>query len=328
MERFAGSAGFQPAREKKPAGMPALPVTACAALLVLSLAAPAQEKPVPRDLPVAPGAVVDPGDFRCSRALGALPAGWTVLPLDAHVLSCAADDLGDLRLVDAGKRQIPYLLESEEKPLEIELPAPEPLPAAGGRSRFRLALPYRSLPGGKLVLSTDARIFERPVRLLRPASSARGEAVLASAVWRHDEPRTAAPTLELDLPRRAGGEIELAIDNADNPPLPLTSARLELPAHRLRFHAPDSAAESGLTLLYGRPKLPAPRYDLALLAGRAREISAQNAYLPTAPREEAESRSWLSSRKGIWAVLAGTILALLGLLARLLKTAPEARLEE
>lgn len=293
------------------------------ASVMLCLPAAAQEKPAPRDLPVAPGAAVDPADFRCSRRLGALPAGWTVLPLDAHVLSCAASDLSDLRLVDLKKRQIPYLLEPGETPLEIELPEPEPLPAAGGRSRFRLDLPYGNLVGGRLAFSTRARVFEREVTLRRPASSPRGEAVLAAAVWRHTDPQTAAPTLELELPRRLGRELELVIEDADNPPLPLTSVRLLLPARQLRFHAPDSAVESGLTLLYGRPRLPAPRYDLALLASRAREIPAQTAYLPAAPREAAGGPSWLSSRGWIWGILGGTVLALLALLARLLGARPE-----
>lgn len=297
----------------------------CAAVLAILTAAVVwaamalADEPAERELPVAPGAVIDRAEFGCSRPLPKAAAGWTLLPLDVHVLSCAATDLADLRLIDGRGRQIPYLLEAGEKPLAVDLPAPEPLAERRGGHRFRLTLPYRSLPGARLHLATSARVFERTLQLERPAESARGTAILAEARWSHADAGQPTPELELDLPRRAGRELTLVVEDADNAPLPITGARLTLPAFRLRFFYPH--LEGGrLTLLYGRRDLDAPRYDLALMAADARQAPARTLSLPPAPAGDGESGG-LAEGKGIWLLLGLAIAALLALLARLLKPA-------
>jgi hypothetical protein len=54
----------------------------------------------------------------------------------------------------------------------------------------------------------------------------------------------------------------ITIDNGDDPPLPLTSVRLEMAERDLCFDATPAAS---YTLFYGDPALAAPRYDFAKL---------------------------------------------------------------
>src|SRR5262249_52749724 len=57
------------------------------------------------------GGLIDPKPFRYSRTIPDSPPGLAALLLDAAVLAHSRSDLGDLRIVDANNRQIPYLLE-------------------------------------------------------------------------------------------------------------------------------------------------------------------------------------------------------------------------
>jgi Protein of unknown function (DUF3999) len=56
--------------------------------------------------------------------------------------------------------------------------------------------------------------------------------------------------------------VQIAIDNGDDPPLPITAIRLEARQRKLCFDAPTTQP---LTLFYGDNTLPAPRYDYARL---------------------------------------------------------------
>jgi hypothetical protein len=110
-------------------------------------------------------------------------------------------------------------------------------------------------------------------------------------------------------------EIDIAVSEGDNAPLPIESAVLLLPSYALRFNAPPGA----LSIVYGNSTISAPRYDLALLTDRlltepARTISFAR---PAIARPEAASRE----RKYFWLVIGGAAVLLLVLLARLLGAA-------
>lgn len=61
---------------------------------------------------------------------------------------------------------------------------------------------------------------------------------------------------------QSSASVEIAIDNGDDPPLPLTSVRLETRQRKLCF---DALSASPLTLFYGDPSLNAPQYEYARL---------------------------------------------------------------
>jgi hypothetical protein len=276
------------------------------------------------------GAAVDPAGFRYRREVPAGPPGLTSLLLDAAVLS-RSPDLSDLRIADAQGRQVPYLLERRGEPLSLALAAlarqakKDDPPSL---SRYRLELPYPSLPSARLVLATTARVFEREVRLVEvpePALEPRGdrepgERTVAQAFWRHADPDSPAPELTLEIPRSPATRFDLVVEEGDNAPLPLGPPHLLLPANRLRFFYP---AGDPLKLLYGQPGLPAPRYDLALLAPRLLGESAREIALGPTLREGPQPDTAATGRKIFWGSLVGAVLVLLLILGRLLRGQPE-----
>lgn len=59
---------------------------------------------------------------------------------------------------------------------------------------------------------------------------------------------------------QSGALVEVAVNNGDDIPLPISSVRLEMRERRLCFNATSNAP---LTLFYGDPELNAPQYDYA-----------------------------------------------------------------
>lgn len=275
------------------------------------------------------GAALDLAGFRVSRSIPTGPAGLTALRLDAAVLA-ASPDLSDVRIATADGRQVPYLLETLDEPLVLKLPAPQraedPRPRSGpgeaGRlSFYRVELPFERLPASRLELESTARVFSRRVAVLRERFGGRPEtagtfAEVASGAWENADPDRKAPALLLHLHAGEGRELVVSIDDGDNAPVPLVRASLLLPAQRLRFVREEGVA---LTLVYGQAGLAPPRYDLELLASRLLGAPAFEAALaPPAP--EAVERE--AGPKLFWAALVGAVVALLLLVARLLRRGP------
>lgn len=267
------------------------------------------------------GGAIDIASFRYARRVPLGSAGLSTLPLDAAVL--AHSRMGDVRIATPEGHQVPYLLERLDEPLSVALPDLERVTSSReptSRSRYRVRLPYAGLPASRLVLHTDARVFERQVTLemLPPAEEdprvRRGPITISSTTWRNADPELTAPALTLDLPRLSGGELSLVVDEGDNAPLPLREPTLLLPSYRLRFFRD---AHTPLTLLYGRLDLEAPRYDLALLAPRLLGAPAQD----VVPGSEHATTDVTGVTPTIvfWCALALAVLALIVLIARLLR---------
>jgi hypothetical protein len=261
------------------------------------------------------GAPLEVDEFRYARKIFPGQPGLVTLPLDAAVL--AHSSLGDLRLADMKGRQIPYLLEDAPRPLLLDLPKPERMEETPS-SRYRLRMPYSTLPASRLLIETPAGVFERPVELEGPRSR-RGQPrwSVAPGVWRHTDPGRPAPPLALDLPARLGTTVDLLLDEGDNAPLPLGRVRLEIPTYRLRFFHPGGG---DVRLLYGRKGLRAPRYDLSLIASQL-DPAAREARLGSEPRSGAAGDIGDCSRvpRGLfWGALGAAVVVLLLVLARLL----------
>ncbi|HYM61501.1 MAG TPA: DUF3999 family protein [Thermoanaerobaculia bacterium] len=263
------------------------------------------------------GAAVDAKKFRSSRPLGDAPRGLTSLLLDPDVL-INSPSLADVRLVDSSGKQVPYLIEHRDEPIRIDLtiPARKQDPQDAATSIYALTFPYGSLPAGaKLVLTTSAHVFDRNVTLRTAADTRTGRqpSVIGTATWRSTETDLPAPALIFEPVQGHG--VEIAINEGDNAPLPLTTARVLLPSYALRFYHPGTA----LTLVYGNTEASAPRYDLALLAPRLFGESAREISLAAAtPAEKSDGGSAMETRL-FWGGLVAAVLVLLALLARVLK---------
>jgi hypothetical protein len=280
------------------------------------------------------GAAIDPKTFRWTRTIPPGEPGLTALTLDAAVL--AHSRITDVRIARADGRQVPYILERLEEPLRIDLPVLEfvPTPSATGsefstpdlgrtQSHYRLHFPYDSLPPSRLVLTTPARVFRRALRVevVRPPAlndgrRGRWRETVASSAWSHADEGTPALPLTLWLPAIHGAEAYLVVDEGDNSPLPLTPPTLLLPTYRLRFYR--DRPDAPLSLLYGRPGLGAPTYDIALLAPELVGAAATE----VAPGGESAGGAAAAGRipyAVFWAVLGAAVLAMIGLIGRLLK---------
>lgn len=271
-------------------------------------------------LPTA-GAMIDVAGFRYARSLPLGTPGLTTLPLDAAAL--AHGTLANVRIATADGHQVPFLVERMDEPLSVTLPPPERVTSKGelaSRSRYRIRLPYSGLPEGRLVVHTDARVFDREVALqIQPSADddprARiGPITLATTSWRHADPELPAPALTIELPELRVGELTLVIDEGDNAPLPIRDAALLLPAYRLRFFRD---AHTPLTFLYGRSDLTPPRYDLALLAPRLLGAPAHD--VVAGPEREGADVTGVTPTIVFWCALGAAVLVLIVMIARLLR---------
>jgi len=259
------------------------------------------------------GAPVDRDQFRYERAIPPARRGVTRLLLDADVLT-RSRRLDDVRIVDAETRQVPYIVESSDAPLALELPV-QRSEGSAQTSRYALQLPYDHFPSGsRLVIRTDARVFDRNVTLQRLPDDrrTRGEESLASTAWRGTDPSLAAPPLSFDVPVSDARALELRIDEGDNAPIPVTSVSLLIPSASLRFYHPGTP----LRLLYGNEGVAAPHYDLSLLAPRVLAEPARDLSLSAAVAAEEGERDG-TERKIFWVVIAAVAVLLLVVLARL-----------
>ncbi|HUL73042.1 MAG TPA: hypothetical protein VLT86_08065, partial [Vicinamibacterales bacterium] len=125
----------------------------------------------------------------------------------------------------------------------------------------------------------------------------------------------AALTLSLPVASPDATVLTLVVDEGDNSALPISTVQLVLPSYRLRFVRPGGA----IRLVYGSA-IAAPQYDLALLApavlGAAVADVSMAAEVPTPAA--AATEPFISPRT-FWVVLIAAVVALLGVLAALLR---------
>jgi hypothetical protein len=116
--------------------------------------------------------------------------------------------------------------------------------------------------------------------------------------------------------------IEVIIDNGDDPPLKIRSARLQQCEHRLYFDAPASGA---LTLYYGDEKLDPPVYDYAKLFLLAKDaapaqLGAEQANAAYTGRPD--ERPWTERHPAVlWIAIVAAVLILGAIALRSMKTA-------
>jgi hypothetical protein len=298
----------------------------CGGVLLLDAQAPP---------PTTGGARIDRTSFGHQRRIPPGAAGVSILRLDLGAL--ADSELADIRLVTAGGFQVPYVLEADDEPLRVAL-APllavdEPQVASRlsqrqGRSRsvYQIVFPVDGMPPCDLVLETTARVFEREVSLLVKDGRRRGRGAgdwetAAWASWRHADPDTPPAPLVLRLPRLpvpGSATCRLVVDEGDNQALPIATPTIVLRTYRLRFmrESPDE-----MWLVYGKPGLTAPQYDLALLDARL-PLSEAHEVTAAAERPASGHEADGGSRAAFWAVLIAAVLALLVIVARLLMAQP------
>jgi hypothetical protein len=281
----------------------------------------------------AVGSALDPTLFKFVRTIPSGEARLITVPLDGAALAHSASGgaaFSDVRVIDAGGRQIPYLVERASEPLTVDIDlerlqtAPRSVPPArSARSIYRARLPFRRLPASRLVLPTSARVFDRVVTVgveREPHERRRDvwlDQIFATR-WMHADQDSPAVALTAVVPSIDSTDLLVIVDEGDNAPLPIGRAQLLLPAYRLRLFRPAATA---LRVAYGRADLEQPQYDLALLGPQV--LGAPAAEVPLdVERPQAEtagSMPTLVSPRLFWLALGTAAFVLVGLIVRLLK---------
>ncbi len=301
----------------------------------------------PRFTPLAPmaflaarGATADTSRWTVARALriGGRDDIYT-LTLAPADLAHLRPDLGDIRLVDGERRQVPYVLEPRAAASKVALSVQPGTPRAGAArtSAWQLAVPatmpdaapQSAAPLTALELTFADAFYTRPAVLLAlDRRSPHGLRVLQQGTLRASRRVTGTPepqVFALDDERTT--TLALEVGDGDNAPLTLTRAEAVVWVPRITF----KAGPGDYRLLFGNPDAAPPTYDLAglrqdVLAYSAIPIDATAIQPPALNRDYARgARDVLSSlERGplLWGALGVSIVALLWLTRRILKTPP------
>jgi hypothetical protein len=298
----------------------------------------------PRFVPLAPmaflpsrGAAADTSKWITSRDLE-LAGGDDVytLTLGAADLAYLRPDLGDLRIVDGERRQVPYVLEPRAAAARVTLAVHGAAPRAGApkTSAWEIVMPsddatLSAVPLAALELFFRETFYARPVTLLVPDPRApHGKRLLQQATLRASRRTTGTPEPQtFDLGDLRTPTLGLEISDGDNAPLTLTRADAVVWVPRLTF----KAAAGKYRLLFGNAEATPPTYDLADLRQDVLAYSAipvdpaalrPGGFNPDYARGARDVVSSLDGGPLLWGVLGFSVLALLWLTRRILKAPP------
>ena len=215
----------------------------------------------------AVGAPLSSERFRLQQALRFLGEGGPdiyAVTLDPATLGLLRSDLGDVRIVDAQDRQVPYVLSADADEVRAELlRAPEPRPRL---SRYRLtaggaaAGPALALPLQAVELLVRDTFYSRPFRLLKDSPEDGSPRIVLSGTLRRQGDDGGLHSLPLSGERQR--ELFLEIDDQDNPPLTIERISAVVRAPRLFFKLMPG---DGYRLLLGDPESSPPHYDIESL---------------------------------------------------------------
>jgi hypothetical protein len=252
--------------------------------------------------------------------------------LTAEDLGVSRPDLGDLRLVDASDRQVPYVLFADAGEESVTLSASEEASEARAISRYILDTPKAldaesaPLPLRRLELDFAEAFFDRPARIFVRAVGGgrrRSDDVLFAGRLSRAAGRKDPLVIPLDGAFRR--EMVLEIDEGDNAPLTLESARAAVSVPRVAL----KARPGPLRMVLGNAEAGAPRYDIDALRREVVSYSAeplQASALAPNPAFRRRAADYLRDAPPtllLWAALGGAVLALLYLTARLIKPGAE-----
>ncbi len=263
-----------------------------------------------------PGAPLDAAAYRYRRALTATPSseGLVRLRLGIEDLHKARSDLADLRIVDGESRQWAYLLRRSGSQEARDLPV-DSVETEDGETAYSFTLPVESVELSRLSLEFPEPYFDRAFRLEGMLEDQEVVLVRGRLNRRIGDPR---PVL-MTFPARRVDTLTLTIDDGDDAPLELASARARLPVADLYFAAPAGEYE----LLLGDSEASAPRYELARV--RKVVLAVASGVAKAGPLEENPAfASWkrLGSARGaqkalLWVALALAIVLLSWMTLRL-----------
>jgi hypothetical protein len=213
---------------------------------------------------------------------------WTMLHEQATLFDLPAEGLSLLELdFEPGEYRYLRVVWNDRSSGRLPLPrrvtarllegSPPPPPLAArlsfdqrasepGRSRYRVVLPAPGLPIAGLELEVGTSYVLRPARVTeaRLSGSEIRPVVLGQTTLRrvvHED--LVASAMEIPVSRSTEAEVEIEVDDGDNPPIDLKTVTARFaPQPWIYFESPDGRP---LTARYGASGLRAPSYDLVAL---------------------------------------------------------------
>jgi hypothetical protein len=279
--------------------------------------AEAQDRGERSALPEAPrGPSIDTRSFRTKRPI-TLPSSGRLAYLDLEGVAPAA--AGFVRIVDAAGRQVPFVLESEQRRVRAALQFS--ISSADRKTTARVTGFRASEPLHALELSASApTYFRRPLEVYEVLNDERGPTTrrtLGSGVW-EKRPEAAAADFRIEIAAATGVEMFVEFDDGDNAPVSLSGVTGVLSRSRVDFLFNPGDA---LFLLSDPETGTFAKYDLSLLEDALLRAPALAAKVPPLPRVQSGPEAERPRRPWFWLVVAGAFLLVVLALLRALKGA-------
>jgi hypothetical protein len=268
-----------------------------------------------------PGAAIDTRAFARRRTIVVQPSpeGLSRLRLGPDDLAALRADLADLRIVDAGSHQWPYLVERGDAAVEVPLVVS---PSSKNRvTTYRLTSSVDPLTVDRLSVDTDVPFFDREFRLSGDVDDDK-DVVLTQGRFSRNAGDPTSQTIGFGAARVT--RLELRIEDGDDAPLAIRSIRALCPVPDIYVAAPAGS----YTLLLGATDLAAPSYELervrdVVLSVGSGEVSPQ--LLEANPGHNLTAR--LTQGKGpgqtlLWVSLIAAVVILGALTLRLARNEP------
>jgi len=271
------------------------------------------------------GARIDLAAWKFRKRVQTSKAGAQQIEMDPDVLSRAARDQRDLRIVTED-RQLPFLFERPSISRSVPLsPTAANDPKKPRLSRWSLKLPQAGIPIDRIICAAGSALFQREMHLLEEVADERGDTFpreLGRATWKKVPSETTREfAIQLDVAPKSS-TLLLETENGDNPPIDLHDFRGYYPVTRLVFKAASDSTQP-IWIYYKNPDAALPRYDVTLIADQLFRADLASATL--GPQENTGSKTnritqtlMGSARYIFWGVLGVVVVALLLLISRLL----------
>jgi hypothetical protein len=273
-----------------------------------------------------PGAALDAAVFSHTRRLTVqdAPEGLSRLRLTPDDLAVLRDDLADLRVADESSRQWPYLLDRDAATDFAPLSVTGPRAEREGHSAYDLIPQAAPLRVERILIEADGGFFDRGFVLEGRVAGGGNETLSRGRIARTIGERRPAI---VDLRPSRVVSLKLTIDDGDDAPLTIRSARARVTLPEIYLTAP--AGRYVLLLGSGAPE--APRYELE----RVRDVvlAVQAAPIAAAPVEANKDFSLRGRLSGpverqkiiLWIVLVGAAVVLAVVTLRLARRDPSPR---
>ncbi len=170
------------------------------------------------------GARIDLAAWKFRKRVQTSKAGAQQIEMDPDVLSRAARDQRDLRIVTED-RQLPFLFERPSISRSVPLsPTAANDPKKPRLSRWSLKLPQAGIPIDRIICAAGSALFQREMHLLEEVADERGDTFpreLGRATWKKVPSETTREfAIQLDVAPKSS-TLLLETENGDNPPIDL-----------------------------------------------------------------------------------------------------------